>query len=66
MAVGDAYRESIRKKEEALASGAEIEHVETVDSTLSRKQKTQRHFRRFWVCYFIAGIIFSAIFLPIL
>jgi hypothetical protein len=33
---------------------------------LSRKQKFQKHVKRYWICYGIAGIIFLAIFLPLL
>ncbi|OKL63371.1 hypothetical protein UA08_01697 [Talaromyces atroroseus] len=33
---------------------------------LTKWQKVKRHFRRFWICYLIALIIFLAIFLPCL
>ncbi|KAI1847931.1 hypothetical protein JX266_006044 [Neoarthrinium moseri] len=46
-----------------------FEHLETVKSAESKptkKEKLKRHFKRFWLCYLIAGIVFLAIFLPLL
>ena len=46
-----------------------FEHLETVksaESKPSKKEKLKRHFKRFWLCYLIAGIVFLAIFLPLL
>ena len=52
--------------------GLEIEHVETAHSISlepvkrTRSQTLRRHWARFWCCYAFWGIIFLAIFLPIL
>jgi hypothetical protein len=52
--------------------GIDIEHVETVEkpsekeNKKSRVQKVKLHYRRFWCCYLVGGIIFLAIFLPLL
>ncbi|KAJ5106106.1 hypothetical protein N7456_002781 [Penicillium angulare] len=35
-------------------------------TTYDKKRQIQKHFRRFWCCYLVAGIVFLAIFLPIL
>jgi hypothetical protein len=49
--------------------GVRLEHLETVNSTtpkFGKRKKIRQHFKRFWCCYLIAGIIFLAIFLPLL
>jgi hypothetical protein len=33
---------------------------------LNRRQKTMRHFKRFWICYVLAGVVALAAGLPIL
>jgi hypothetical protein len=52
-----------------------IENIETRHSSnveyppvvpLTRRQKTTRHFKRYWICYVLLGIIGLAIALPIL
>ena len=46
-----------------------IEHLENEGSPGKSSQgkiKFQWHWRRFWCCYLIAGIIFLAIILPVL
>lgn len=35
-------------------------------STLSRTQKTRKHFKRFWCCYLLGIVILLGILLPIL
>ncbi|KAI0178137.1 hypothetical protein BJ166DRAFT_600766 [Pestalotiopsis sp. NC0098] len=46
-----------------------FEHLENVNSAEpvkpSKRTKARRHCKRFWFCYFIGGIIFLAIFLPL-
>lgn len=48
----------------------EIEHIETVEKgsekEKTRVQKVKQHYRRFWCCYLVGGIISLAIFLPLL
>ncbi|CAG8243128.1 unnamed protein product [Penicillium salamii] len=44
---------------------AKLEKVQSSMSSNSRKDKFRRHCRRFWCIYFIANIIFLAIFLPV-
>lgn len=52
--------------------GTDIEHIETVEKASeksnkrTRMQKVKHHYRRFWCCYLVGGIIFLAIFLPLL
>lgn len=49
--------------------GVELEHLESVHdkkAKMTRKEKLRRHWKRYWICYLIGGIIFSAIFLPLL
>lgn len=65
---------SEEKKSKGLASsaGVDVEHLESVsvDEKPGRiratNQKVKRHIRRFWCCYLIGGIVFLAIFLPLL
>jgi hypothetical protein len=52
--------------------GTDVEHIETVEKSSekdiqeTRIQKVKKHYRRFWCCYLVGGIIFLAIFLPLL
>lgn len=51
------------------SSGIDLIHLEDVQSgkeKLTKKKKFQRHFKRFWLCYGVGGVIFLAISLPIL
>jgi hypothetical protein len=47
-----------------------FEHLENAKSEdrpkVSKRAKVKRHLKRFWCCYLIAGVIFLAIFLPLL
>ncbi|KAI0483936.1 hypothetical protein GGR56DRAFT_544 [Xylariaceae sp. FL0804] len=50
------------------SGAAEVEHVEDAKLTVMktpRKARLRKHCGRFWLCYLIAAIIFSAIFLPL-
>jgi hypothetical protein len=54
-----------------IGTVTEIEHVEAVavgdgDEKPKKRQRLKRHLARFWCCYLLAGIIFLAIFLPVL
>lgn len=82
MAVGDAYkarmaerkaiganRGDLEASKAAGAEGAEIERIEDVaagEKKPNKRQRFKRHLARFWCCYLLAGIIFLAIFLPVL
>lgn len=82
MAVGDAYkarmaerkaiganRGDLEASKAAGAEGAEIERIEDVaagEQKPNKRQRFKRHCARFWCCYLLAGIIFLAIFLPVL
>ena len=48
------------------ASGDHVADKNKLEKTPSRKEKVQMHFKRFWLFYLIAAIIFLAILLPIL
>ena len=43
-----------------------VEYEEEKQVPLTRRQKTARHFKRYWICYVIAGIVGLAIALPVL
>jgi hypothetical protein len=47
-----------------------FEHLENVNSAepvkVSKRTKAKRHLKRFWFCYLLGGIVFLAIFLPLL
>jgi hypothetical protein len=54
-----------------MGTVTEIEHVEAVavgdgEEKPKRRQRLKRHLARFWCCYLLAGIVFLAIFLPVL
>ncbi len=82
MAVGDAYKARMAEKraiganrgdlegsKAADAEGAEVERIEDVaadEQKPSKRKRMKRHLARFWCCYLLAGIIFLAIFLPVL
>jgi hypothetical protein len=57
---------------QAPSTITDIEHVETVKKITEvgrfkrARQGTLRHFKRFWICYGLAGFVFLAIFLPVL
>lgn len=59
-------KEATAIKRKALDTSSE--HIEDVGTSekVGKRQKAKRHLRRFWCCYLMAGIIFLAIFLPIL
>ncbi|KAL4877061.1 hypothetical protein BJY04DRAFT_230887 [Aspergillus karnatakaensis] len=80
MAVGDSWkarqekralganRGDLKDSKAAVTGAAEVEHVEAVavgDEKPKKRQRFKRHLARFWCCYFLAGIIFLAIFLPV-
>ncbi|QQK43688.1 cytochrome P450 [Penicillium digitatum] len=44
---------------------AKLEKVSSSMSSISKKNKLRRHFRRFWCLYLIANVIFLSIFLPV-
>ncbi|KAL5339937.1 hypothetical protein BJX70DRAFT_407671 [Aspergillus crustosus] len=65
-----ANRGELEGSKAAITGDAEIEHVEAVavaaaDEKPKKRQRIKRHFARFWCCYLLAGIVFSAIFLPV-
>lgn len=82
MAVGDAYKARMAEKraiganrgdpegsKAADAEGAEVERIEDVaadEQKPSKRKRMKRYLARFWCCYLLAGIIFLAIFLPVL
>jgi hypothetical protein len=43
-----------------------VEYEEEKVVPLTRRQKTARHFKRYWLCYVIAAIVGLAIALPVL
>ncbi|KAH8699234.1 hypothetical protein BGW36DRAFT_426906 [Talaromyces proteolyticus] len=54
----------------SLEEGKEIEHIEKVENirasnTNSKWKIFKRHWRRFWCCYVVAGVVGLAIFLPL-
>jgi hypothetical protein len=56
---------------EHQVSGSELEKIQStgglsLTKVPTRKEKLQRHWKRFWLFYCIGNVIFLAIFLPIL
>lgn len=43
-----------------------LEDVQGEETQPTKKQKFQRHIKRFWFCYLLALVVFLSIFLPIL
>lgn len=70
--MAEKYIEKGTRATKFSALDAQIEHVENAGSDVPGQGKkatnlrVKRHFRRFWFCYVVAGIVFLAIFLPIL
>ncbi|KNG87591.1 hypothetical protein ANOM_005441 [Aspergillus nomiae NRRL 13137] len=70
--MGEKYLEKDPRATKLSSLDAQIEHVENAGSEVpgqrrkAVKLKVQRHFRRFWFCYLLGGVIFLAIFLPLL
>ena len=47
-------------------SASSVDHVETKEPPVTRKQKLQRHCGKYWLYYLIGNIIFLAILLPLM
>lgn len=49
-------------------NASSVDHIQEKDNTppLTRWQKTQRHFRKWWWAYLIGGVVLLAILLPIM
>lgn len=61
------YVEDVANRQVSNVDYAPYEEVEDEKVVpLNRKQKIGRHFKRFWICYVLAGIVALAAGLPIL
>ncbi|OGM49896.1 hypothetical protein ABOM_001520 [Aspergillus bombycis] len=69
--MAEKYLEKDTRATKLSSLDAQIEHVENTGSEVPgqrkkvAKLKIQRHFRRFWFCYVLGGVVFLAIFLPL-
>jgi hypothetical protein len=67
----DAYKQPDQTRTDYIEDVAtrevsNVEYEEEKEVPLTRRQKTARHFKRYWICYVLAGIVGLAIALPVL